>query len=61
MLCGELAVRNHLRRGGIAAVPLSDREMNERQFEVQTLAGRVLPNACQAFLEHIRRAVQDPA
>lgn len=59
MLCGELAVRSHLRRGGIAAVPLRDREMNERQFEVQTLAGRTLSNACQAFLEHIRRAVQE--
>ncbi|MCC3262637.1 hypothetical protein LLE87_31180, partial [Paenibacillus polymyxa] len=36
--CGELAIRNRLAWGKIVAVPLRDREMTERHFEVQTLA-----------------------
>lgn len=52
--CGELALREHLRTGSIAAVALRDREMNERYFEVQTMAGRHLPEAARAFIEHLR-------
>lgn len=52
--CGELALREHLRTGSIAAVALRDREMNERHFEVQTMAGRHLPDAARAFIEHLR-------
>lgn len=55
LLCGELAISNRLRQGGITARSLKDREMNERQFEVQTLAGRTLSSASKAFLEHIRQ------
>ena len=55
--CGELAIRNRLRWSNVVAVPLRDREMNERHFEVQTLAGRSLPDACQAFVEHLRSAI----
>jgi DNA-binding transcriptional LysR family regulator len=57
-LSGEAAIRSRLRAGVIAARPLRDREMNERHFEVQTLAGRVLPNACQAFLAHLREVLR---
>lgn len=52
-LCGELAIRSRLKAGEVVAVPLRDREMNERHFEVQTLAGRTLPIACKAFLSHL--------
>lgn len=52
-LSGELAIRSRLQAGLVVAVPLRDREMNERHFEVQTLAGRTLPNACRAFLSHL--------
>ncbi|OZI18766.1 LysR family transcriptional regulator [Bordetella genomosp. 9] len=56
--CGELAIRGRLSGGGIIAIPLRDREMNERHFEVQTLAGRILPDACKAFLAHVRDGVR---
>ena len=48
--CGEAALRRRLAEGGITAIPLRDREMNERHFEVHTLAGRHLPEAARAFV-----------
>ena len=48
--CGEAALRQRLTQGDVAAVPLRDREMTERHFEVQTLAGRHLPEAARAFV-----------
>ena len=59
VLCGELAIRYRLESGALVAVPLRDREMNERHFEVQTLAGRTLPPACQAFLEQVQEVLQE--
>lgn len=52
--CGETALRQHLQAGLVTAIPLRDREMNERHFEVQTLAGRHLPDAVRAFIDHLR-------
>ena len=59
-LNGELALRERLRRGEVVGIPLRDREMNERHFEVQTLAGRTLPRAAKAFLEHLLEALGRP-
>ncbi|MFM9896619.1 LysR family transcriptional regulator [Achromobacter xylosoxidans] len=56
--CGELAIRYRLRAGQVVALPLCDREMNERHFEVQTLAGRVLPEAAKAFIASLRAQLQ---
>lgn len=56
--CGELAIRARVRRGEVVCVPLRDREMNERHFEVQTLAGRPLPEACKAFITHLKKEIQ---
>jgi len=39
-------------------VPLRDREMNERHFEVQTLAGRIMPEAAKAFIASIAEAAR---
>lgn len=58
---GELAIRARLRRGEIVCAPLRDREMNERHFEVQTLAGRPLPEACKAFIAHIKKEISASA
>lgn len=55
--CGETALRQHLRNGEVYAIALRDREMNERHFEVQTLAGRHLPDAVQAFINHLREVL----
>ncbi|CAB3731565.1 LysR family transcriptional regulator [Achromobacter piechaudii] len=56
--CGELAIRYRLRGKLVVAVPLRDREMNERHFELQTLAGRVLPEAAKAFIASLRMQLQ---
>lgn len=56
--CGELALRQQLRNQVVAAVPLRDREMTERHFEVQTMAGRHLPDAARAFIDHLREALE---
>lgn len=60
-LCGEAAVRTRLDSGQLVAVALRDREMNERHFEVQTMAGRTLSKACRAFLEHLLQNVRGNA
>lgn len=52
-LCGKEALRGYLESKAVVAIPLRDREMNERHFEVQTMAGRTLPGACRAFLDHL--------
>ncbi|NDY92513.1 LysR family transcriptional regulator [Ideonella livida] len=57
-LCGELAIRSRLQSGAVVGIALRDREMNERHFEVQTLAGRTLPSACRAFLNHLNDLLQ---
>ena len=56
--CGELALRQQLRNRTVAAIALRDREMNERHFEVQTMAGRHLPEAARAFIDHVRQALE---
>ncbi len=58
-LSGEAALRHRLKAGHLVAIPLRDREMNERHFEIQTMAGRTLPGACRAFLDHLREAVRE--
>jgi len=55
--CGEAALRRRLVEGRITAVPLRDREMNERHFEVQTLAGRHLPEAVRTFVAFLREHI----
>lgn len=54
--CGQTALRLHLQQQLVRAIPLTDREMNERHFEVHTMAGRHLPRAARAFIEHMKQA-----
>lgn len=55
--CGEIALRQQLQARSVVAIALSDREMNERHFEVQTMAGRQLPTAARAFITHLRETL----
>ena len=55
--CGEIALRQQLQAGSVVAIALRDREMNERHFEVQTMAGRHLPDAARAFIAHLRETL----
>lgn len=56
--CGATALRLHLDQQLVRAIPLTDREMNERHFEVHTLAGRHLPEAARAFIEHLKLSLE---
>jgi DNA-binding transcriptional LysR family regulator len=55
---GELSVRTRLRNRSVVAIALRDREMNERSLEVQTMAGRKLPDAVEAFNRHLVEALK---
>ena len=50
----EIAARHLVAAGAIVAVPISDQGMDLRDLELQTLAGRSLPMAAQAFLDLLK-------
>ncbi len=54
----EVGVRHMLATGALVAKPLSDVGMDLRDIEVQTLAGRQLPAAAQAYLELLVQRLQ---
>lgn len=58
---GELSIRTLLKTKALVAIPLKDREMNERHLEVQTLAGRSLPDAGKAFVQFLTDAIKATA
>jgi DNA-binding transcriptional LysR family regulator len=58
---GELSMRTRLLSKALVAIPLRDREMNERYLEVETLAGRALPDAGRAFVQFLTEAIQAEA
>jgi DNA-binding transcriptional LysR family regulator len=57
--CGEAALHLHLQQGMVRAIPLRDREMNERHVEVHTMAGRHLPEAARAFIDQLKRTMAE--
>lgn len=46
-----LPIRKLVQAGQLAALPIRDKDMNSLQLEIQSLAGRTLPQAARAFLE----------
>lgn len=57
----EVAAREMVARGRIVARPISDPGMDLRDIEVQTLAGRHLPVAVEAFLALLRERLPGSA
>jgi DNA-binding transcriptional LysR family regulator len=53
-ISGEVTVRSRQVRGEMALVRISDRGMDARSIELQTLVGRTLPKVVQLFLEFLR-------
>lgn len=60
-VCGEISVRFQAERGELALVPLRDKGLDQRSIIVQTLMGRTLSHAAQAFLGHLREELLTPA
>ena len=54
----EIGVRDMLVAGLLVAKPLSDAGLDLRDIEVQTLAGRQLPVAAEAFVQRLVHALQ---
>jgi hypothetical protein len=42
-------------------VPLTNPELHQRTLQIQTMAGRTLPQAMQAFVDLLTRAIDDEA
>lgn len=54
---GEITIR-HLNPGSqLTALPIRDRELSMRSFEVQTMTGRTLPKGVAAFLETLCQTI----
>ncbi len=59
-LAGEVTVRERVRRGELHAAQIRERAVNGRAIELQTLAGRTLPEGVHAFLGHLRALLPAP-
>lgn len=59
-LTGYLTVRGRLESEGLAVVPVSNAELHQRTLQVQTMAGRTLPQAIGAFIDLLTRAIERP-
>lgn len=60
-LTALVTVRSRLQADGLAAVPIRNPELHQRTLQVQTMAGRTLPHAVQAFIELLTGAIDNPA
>ncbi|MDR5818254.1 LysR family transcriptional regulator [Caballeronia sp. LZ033] len=59
-LTGYVTVRGRLDTDGLAAISLSNPELHQRSLQVQTMAGRLLPQPVQAFVELLKEAIDKP-
>ena len=60
-ICGRITVQEAIERGDLMAMPLKDKGLDLRNIEVQTLIGRTLSRTAQAFLDHLKTRLTDPA
>jgi DNA-binding transcriptional LysR family regulator len=59
-LTGHLPVRRRLAADGLVAVPVTDRGMHRRYLQIQSMAGRTLPDTVQDFVAHLVDRVRAP-
>jgi DNA-binding transcriptional LysR family regulator len=60
-IAGEISIRYQVERGEVACVTLRDRGLDLRYIEVQTLTGRTLSHAAQAFLRYLKAQLAGPS
>ena len=58
-IAGEISIRYQVERGEVAWVGLRDRGLDLRNIEVQTLTGRTLSSAAQAFLKFLKERLSE--
>jgi DNA-binding transcriptional LysR family regulator len=56
--CGYLTVQHALARGELVAVRVSNPELHQREFNIQTMAGRELPPSAQRLIQAIIQRVE---
>lgn len=54
-ISGEISIRYQVDRGELACIKLRDRGLDLRNITVQTLMGRSLSHAAQAFLDYLKQ------
>jgi DNA-binding transcriptional LysR family regulator len=59
-LTGYVTVRGRLKTDGLAAIALSNPELHQRTLQVQTMAGRTLPQPVIAFVDLLKQAIDTP-
>lgn len=59
-ISGEISIRYQVDRGELACVRLRDRGLDLRNIVVQTLMGRTLSHAAQAFLKYLKAQLGGP-
>ncbi|WP_118182994.1 LysR family transcriptional regulator [Paraburkholderia phosphatilytica] len=59
-LTGYITVRTRLKVDGLAAVPIANPELHQRTLQVQTMAGRTLPQPVIAFVDLLRQEMERP-
>ncbi len=59
LMTGRITALSRVSRFRIAVVPLRTRAANERRYEVQTMMGRVLPEAVSIFVAQIKRQLRE--
>ena len=60
-ISGEISIRYQVDRRELAFVRLRDRGLDLRNMEVQTLVGRTLSSAAQAFLNFLKKRLAEQA
>jgi len=60
-IAGAISIRYQVERGEVACVGLRDRGLDLRNIEVQTLTGRTLSSAAQAFLKFLKERLSEEA
>jgi DNA-binding transcriptional LysR family regulator len=60
-IAGAISIRYQVERGEVAWVALRDRGLDLRNIEVQTLTGRTLSSAAQAFLTFLKERLSEQA
>jgi DNA-binding transcriptional LysR family regulator len=60
-LSNAISNRHYLDSQQIVALPFTDETLQARRIELQSLAGRTLPQAVAAFRDHLARRLEHPA
>ena len=56
-LLGRITIYRDLESGRVVAIPLKEKELRQRNLQVQTQAGRKLPGAVERFVEFLVEAL----